>query len=124
MLPDKDKVPGGAPELTLVLLLEDLLLHLEWSTKHGYRLAKRLGLDYFLRYLSSQYKLVIFTLVKSIDADPIICKLNPFRLVMWPLFREATRFKNSKYIKVLKSIEGKDIPTKYTCCKAKLRKAF
>ncbi|KAF1364245.1 HAD-like protein [Lizonia empirigonia] len=101
LLPDKDKIPGGAPELTLVLSLEDLLLHSEWSTKHGYRLAKRPGLDYFLRYLSSQYELVIFTSVKSMDADPIIRKLDPFRLVMWPLFREATRFENGEYIKDL-----------------------
>lgn len=100
LLPDKDKIPGGAPELTLVLSLEDLLLHSEWSTKHGYRLAKRPGLDYFLRYLSSQYELVIFTSVKSMDADPIVRKLDPFRLVMWPLFREATRFENGEYIKV------------------------
>ena len=100
LLPDKDKIPGGAPELTLVLTLEDLLLHSEWSTKHGYRLAKRPGLDYFLRYLSSQYELVIFTSVKSMDADPIIRKLDPFRLVMWPLFREATRFEKGEYIKV------------------------
>lgn len=107
LLPDKDKIPGGAPELTLVLSLEDLLLHSEWSTKHGYRLAKRPGLDYFLRYLSSQYELVIFTSVKSMDADPIIRKLDPFRLVMWPLFREATRFENGEYIKVRYSF---DIP--------------
>jgi import inner membrane translocase subunit TIM50 len=100
LLPDKDKIPGGAPELTLVLSLEDLLLHSEWDTKHGYRLAKRPGLDYFLRYLSSQYELVIFTSVKSMDADPIIRKLDPFRLVMWPLFREATRFEKGEYIKV------------------------
>jgi import inner membrane translocase subunit TIM50 len=100
LLPDKEKIPGGAPELTLVLSLEDLLLHSEWTTKHGYRLAKRPGLDYFLRYLSSQYELVIFTSVKSMDADPIIRKLDPFRLVMWPLFREATRFEKGEYIKV------------------------
>jgi import inner membrane translocase subunit TIM50 len=104
LLPDKDKIPGGVPELTLVLSLEDLLLHSEWSTKHGYRLAKRPGLDYFLRYLSSQYELVIFTTVKNMDADPIIRKLDPFRLVMWPLFREATRFEKGEYIKVRHSL--------------------
>jgi import inner membrane translocase subunit TIM50 len=101
LLPDKDKIPGGVPELTLVLSLEDLLLHSEWSTQHGYRLAKRPGLDYFLRYLSAQYELVIFTTVKQMDADPIIRKLDPFRLVLWPLFREATRFENGEYIKDL-----------------------
>lgn len=108
LLPDKDKIPGGAPELTLVLSLEDLLLHSEWTTKHGYRLAKRPGLDYFLRYLNSQFELVIFTSVKSMDADPIIRKLDPFRLVMWPLFREATRFEKGEYIKVCSKLEKYD----------------
>ncbi|KAH8723825.1 hypothetical protein GQ44DRAFT_619544 [Phaeosphaeriaceae sp. PMI808] len=101
LLPDKDKIPGGAPELTLVLSMEDLLLHSEWSTKHGYRVAKRPGLDYFVRYLSSQYELVIFTSVRSMDADPIIRKLDPFRLIAWPLYREATRFEKGEYVKDL-----------------------
>ncbi|CAI6334789.1 unnamed protein product [Periconia digitata] len=97
LLPDMDP----APPLTLVLSLEDLLVHSEWSTKHGWRTAKRPGVDYFLRYLSQYYELVIFTSVKSMDADPIIRKLDPFALVMWPLFREATRFEKGEYIKDL-----------------------
>lgn len=85
---------------TLVLSLEDLMVHSEWTREHGWRSAKRPGVDYFLRYLSQYYELVIFTTVASINADPIIRKLDPYHVVMWPLFREATRFKNGKYIKV------------------------
>jgi import inner membrane translocase subunit TIM50 len=96
LLPDMDP----APPLTLVLSLEDLLVHSEWSTKHGWRTAKRPGVDYFLRYLSQYYELVIFTSVKSMDADPIIRKLDPFRVVMWPLYREATRYEKGEYVKV------------------------
>jgi import inner membrane translocase subunit TIM50 len=96
LLPDVDP----APPMTLVLSLEDLLVHSEWTTKHGWRTAKRPGVDYFLRYLSQYYELVIFTSVRSTDADPIIRKLDPFRIVMWPLFREATRYENGEYIKV------------------------
>lgn len=88
------------PPLTLVLSLEDLLVHSEWSKKHGWQIAKRPGVDYFLRYLSQYYELVIFTSVKSMDADPIIRKLDPYRIVMWPLFREATRYEGGDYIKV------------------------
>lgn len=88
------------PPLTLVLSLEDLLVHSEWTTKHGWRTAKRPGVDYFLRYLSQYYELVIFTSAKSMDADPIIRKLDPYRIVMWPLFREATRYEKGEYIKV------------------------
>lgn len=88
------------PPLTLVLSLEDLLVHSEWTTKHGWRTAKRPGVDYFLRYLSQYYELVIFTSAKSMDADPIIRKLDPYRIVMWPLFREATRYEGGDYVKV------------------------
>jgi import inner membrane translocase subunit TIM50 len=96
LLPDMDP----APPMTLVLSLEDLLVHSEWTTKTGWRTAKRPGVDYFLRYLSQYYELVIFTSVRSTDADPIIRKLDPFRIVMWPLFREATRYEKGEYIKV------------------------
>ncbi|KAF2013927.1 import inner membrane translocase subunit tim-50 mitochondrial precursor [Aaosphaeria arxii CBS 175.79] len=97
LLPDMDP----APPMTLVLSLEDLLVHSEWTTQHGWRMAKRPGVDYFLRYLSQYYELVIFTSVRSMDADPIIRKLDPFRIVMWPLFREATRYEKGEYIKDL-----------------------
>lgn len=96
LLPDMDP----APPMTLVLSLEDLLVHSEWSAQQGWRVAKRPGVDYFLRYLSQYYELVIFTSVRSMDADPIIRKLDPFRIVMWPLFREATRYEGGEYIKV------------------------
>ncbi|KAK7534594.1 TFIIF-interacting CTD phosphatase [Phyllosticta citricarpa] len=90
-----------APPYTLVLSLEDLLIHSEWSREHGWRFAKRPGVDYFLRYLCQYYELVIFTSLPSQAADPVIRKLDPFRIVMWPLFREATRYEKGEYIKDL-----------------------
>ena len=98
LLPNSD--PNFDPPYTLVLSLEDLLVHSEWSREHGWRMAKRPGVDYFLRYLSQYYELVVFTSVPSMVGDPIIRKLDPYRIVRWPLFREATRYKNGEYIKV------------------------
>ena len=63
-------------------------------------MAKRPGVDYFLRYLSQYYELVIWTSNQSMIAQPIIQKLDPYRVVMWPLFREATRYQNGEYVKV------------------------
>ncbi|KAL8865173.1 MAG: hypothetical protein Q9174_007032, partial [Haloplaca sp. 1 TL-2023] len=97
LLPDPD--PAWERPYTLVLSLEDLLVHSEWTREHGWRMAKRPGVDYFLRYLSQYYELVIFTSQPSMVGDPIIRKLDPYRVVMWPLFREATRYKNGEYIK-------------------------
>ena len=98
LLPNTD--PTWERPYTLVLSLEDLLIHSEWTREHGWRMAKRPGVDYFLRYLSQYYELVIFTSVPSMAGDPIIRKLDPYRIIMWPLFREATRYRNGEYIKV------------------------
>ena len=98
LLPNTD--PAWERPYTLVLSLEDLLVHSEWDREHGWRMAKRPGVDYFLRYLSQYYELVIFTSVPSMIAQPIISKLDPYHIVMWPLFREATRYKKGEYIKV------------------------
>ena len=98
LLPKSD--PAFDPPYTLVLSLEDLLVHSEWSREHGWRMAKRPGVDYFLRYLSQYYEIAVFTSVPSMIGDPIIRKLDPYRIIRWPLFREATRYKNGEYIKV------------------------
>lgn len=105
LLPDVD--PAWERPYTLVLSLEDLLVHAEWSRQHGWRTAKRPGVDYFLRYLSQYYELVVFTSVPSMLGGPIIQKLDPYKVIMWPLFREATRYsvKSGKYVKV-----------KFPCC--------
>lgn len=98
LLPNTD--PAWERPYTLVLSLEDLLVHSEWTREHGWRMAKRPGVDYFLRYLSQYYEIVIFTSLPSMTGDSIIRKLDPYRIVMWPLYREATRYSNGEYIKV------------------------
>lgn len=99
LLPD---VPESQrPPFTLVLSLEDLMIHTTWDTKHGYRTAKRPGIDYFVRYLSQYYELVLFTSAPRSMADPIVAKLDPYHFIMWPLGREATKYENGEYIKDL-----------------------
>ncbi|KAK2744614.1 mitochondrial inner membrane protein required for protein import [Myotisia sp. PD_48] len=99
LLPEED--PQFRQPYTLVLSLEDLLVHSEWSRDHGWRLAKRPGVDYFLRYLNQYYELVLFTTVPSMMADQVLRKLDPYRIIRWPLFREATRYEDGEYIKDL-----------------------
>ncbi|KAI2703899.1 hypothetical protein CBS147317_5192 [Penicillium roqueforti] len=99
LLPDEDA--EMRQPYTLVLSLEDLLVHSEWTREHGWRVAKRPGVDYFLRYLNQYYELVLFTSVPSMMADQVLRKLDPYRIIRWPLFREATRYKDGEYIKDL-----------------------
>jgi import inner membrane translocase subunit TIM50 len=98
LLPKHD--PNIQPPMCLVLSLEDLLIHQEWTRERGWRIAKRPGVDYFLRYLSQYYELVLFTTQPSTMADQVIRKLDPYRIIQWPLFREATLYKDGGYIKV------------------------
>ncbi|USW48973.1 Putative FCP1 domain, HAD superfamily, mitochondrial import inner membrane translocase subunit Tim50 [Septoria linicola] len=99
LLPD---VPESQrPPFTLVMSLEDLMIHTTWDTKHGYRTAKRPGIDYFVRYLSQYYELVLFTSAPRAMADPIVAKLDPYHFIMWPLGREATKYENGEYVKDL-----------------------
>lgn len=99
LLPD---VPESQrPPFTLVLSLEDLMIHTTWDTKHGYRTAKRPGIDYFIRYLSQYYELVLFTSVPRAMADPVVAKLDPYHFIMWPLGREATKYEKGEYVKDL-----------------------
>lgn len=98
LLPDMD-LNQRAP-YTLVLSLEDLLVSSKWDRNKGWQVAKRPGVDYFLRYLSQYYELVIFTSVPSMNGDLVIRKLDPFRVVSWPLFREATRYMDGEHVKV------------------------
>lgn len=86
---------------TLCISLEDMLVHSEWSREHGWRVAKRPGVDYFLRYLSQYYELVLFTSIPSAVALPVIQKLDPFQMIMFPLFREATKYKDGEFVKDL-----------------------
>ncbi|SZF01087.1 unnamed protein product [Blumeria hordei] len=99
LLPDVE--PMFERPYTLVLSLEDLLICSEWSRENGWRLAKRPGVDYFLRYLSQYFELVVFTSQPSQFAEPVIRKLDPYHIIMWPLFREATLYENGEYIKDL-----------------------
>jgi import inner membrane translocase subunit TIM50 len=96
LLPDMDP----APPYTLVLSLEDLMVHSEWTREHGWRTAKRPGVDYFLGYLSQYYELVLFTALPVSAADQIVRKLDPYHFMAFPLFREATRYEKGQYIKV------------------------
>lgn len=98
LLPDPD--PSFERPYTLCLSLDDMLIHSEWTREHGWRVAKRPGMDYFIRYLSQYYELVLFTTAPFGMAEPLVRKLDPFRFIMWPLYREATKYEDGEIVKV------------------------
>ncbi|KAI0800238.1 HAD-like domain-containing protein [Fomes fomentarius] len=82
-------------DYTLLVSVDDLLVTSTWDRKHGWRTAKRPGVDYFLAYLSQFYEIVIFTTQYHYTAMPIIDKLDPYQFyIIHRLFRDACRSEN------------------------------
>ncbi|KAG8204845.1 TIM50, partial [Candida africana] len=107
-------LPPPPPEqyrrpLTLVVTLDDFLIHSNWDTQHGWRTGKRPGLDYFLGYLSQYYEIVVFSSNLQIYSDKTVNKLDPYHAyISYALFREACRYKDGKLIKDL-SLLNRDL---------------
>lgn len=108
LLPDPLPPPHQKP-YTLVISLDDLLIHTQWDREHGWRTAKRPGVDYFLAYLSQFYEIVLFTSQPAYTAIPIVDKLDPHMIyILYKLFRDCTRYYNKTIVKDL-SYLGRDL---------------
>ena len=104
LLPDSPPEPYKRP-LTLVLTLEDLLIHSEWSQKNGWRTAKRPGVDYFLAYLSQYYEIVLFSSNYMMYSEKIVEKLDPLRAyISYQLYKEHCLYKDGAHIKDLSKL--------------------
>ncbi|TMW55667.1 hypothetical protein Poli38472_010549 [Pythium oligandrum] len=107
LLPDWPipQVPPDTPPVpVLVLDLEDTLVHSEWSRKHGWRHAKRPGVDEFLEALAQYYEIVVFSQNHMYMAEEILVKLDRKQNVLHLLARESTRYFNSAHVKDLSKL--------------------
>ncbi|QPG73452.1 hypothetical protein FOA43_000763 [Brettanomyces nanus] len=102
-----DLLPPPPPEpyrhpLTLVVELDDTLIHSNWDHTKGWRTAKRPGVDYFLGYLSQYYEIVVFSKSSMAFAEGPVGKLDPYHaFISYSLFREVCRSKDGKVVKDL-----------------------
>ena len=93
---------------TLVLDLDETLVHSSLNALNHYSfvlpvktlelqpifVAKRPGVELFLKTLANLYEIVIFTASVSDYANPLIDILDPFHFCTWRLFREHCVIKN------------------------------
>lgn len=86
---------------TLVLDLENTLVSSTWDRKHGWRHAKRPGVDKFLREMAQYYEIVLYS--PSIDgiAEPVVNALDKEGCIMHRLYRDATYYSNGVHVKDL-----------------------
>ncbi|CAM9023807.1 unnamed protein product [Wickerhamomyces anomalus] len=104
LLPDSPPEPYKRP-LTLVLTLEDLLIHSEWDSKNGWKTAKRPGVDYFLGYLSQYYEIVLFSSNYMMYSEKIVEKLDPLHAyISYQLYKEHCLYKDGAHIKDLSKL--------------------
>ncbi|KAJ1493529.1 NLI interacting factor-like phosphatase-domain-containing protein, partial [Baffinella frigidus] len=76
LLADPPELPPGMIQRTLVLSLEDTLIHTQWDRQRGHRTQKRPGLDAFLAHMSQFYEIIIFTSAMQTYAQPIAAQLQ------------------------------------------------
>ncbi|RHZ51273.1 hypothetical protein Glove_481g20 [Diversispora epigaea] len=103
LLPDKNSLPNYSP-YTLVINLDQTLIYSTWDREHGWRTAKRPGVDYFLFVASNLFEVVIFTSQPSYVAEQILMKLDPLAMVPLRLYRESTRYVEGKIVKDLSKL--------------------
>lgn len=98
---DMPDVPKEFQPMTLVIDLENTLVHSTWDRKHGWRTAKRPGAVKFLRELAQYYEIVLFTPSQNSVALPIIeaLQIESGGAIMHSKFREACHYRNGIYVK-------------------------
>lgn len=90
LLPDLP--PGARHVRTLVLDLDDVLIHSSWTRRTGWRTFKRPGVDDFLKGAAQFYELVVYTSQLPTYADPILDRLDPHRCIQYRLYRDSTQY--------------------------------
>lgn len=108
---------------TLVLDLDETLVHSSFvkipnysfiipveieGHIHSIYVAKRPGVDVFLRSVSRRYEIVVFTASLAKYADPLLDALDPQGFCAWRLFRESCVLWNGQFVKDLSKL-GRDL---------------
>jgi len=108
LLPDWGMMPNVPknmePPHTLVLDLENTLVNSTWDRKHGWRFAKRPGVDKFLSEMAQYYEIVIYSPSHEGVAEPVITLLDPKGFIMHRLYRDACFYDKGIYMKDLSSL--------------------
>lgn len=102
LLPD---LPPQARHIkTLVLDLDGILIHSDWSRGRGWRTFKRPGADDFIKDLAQYYELVVYTSQLPTYADPILDRLDPQRMIQYRLYRDSTQYVDGRHVRDLSKL--------------------
>lgn len=98
-------LPQGASYVrTLVLDLDDLLVHSDWTRGRGWRTFKRPGAEDFLKQMAQLYEIVLYTHALPTYADPILDRLDPSRFIVYRLYRDSTLYQQGHHVRELSKL--------------------
>ncbi|KAK9450537.1 HAD-like domain-containing protein [Limtongia smithiae] len=104
--PPKDEAGRPSPpRMTLLVGVEDVLVHSEWTRQDGWKTYMRPGWNYFLTYLAQYYEIVLFSTEYMSIAERMIMKMDPYHAFMsFAMFRESTSYIDGKIVKDIGNI--------------------
>lgn len=102
LLPDLH--PAERHVFTLVLDLQETLIHYDWTREKGWQTFKRPGVDAFLEHLAQFYEIVIYSDEQSMFVDPVVERLDPKHCIRYRLSKGATKYQNGKHYRDLSKL--------------------
>ncbi|XP_014502809.1 mitochondrial import inner membrane translocase subunit TIM50 [Vigna radiata var. radiata] len=99
-----DLLPQEQHVFTLVLDLNETLIHYIWTRDTGWQTFKRPGVDAFLEHLAQFYEIVVYTDEQNMFVDPVIERLDTKHCIRYRLSRPATKYQDGKHFRDLSKL--------------------
>ncbi|CAD7695095.1 unnamed protein product [Ostreobium quekettii] len=93
----------GGHEKTLVLDLDELLIHSDWTRQRGWKVFKRHGAEDFFKAMAPYYEIVVYSHQHHTYVDPIMDQLDPHHIAL-RLYRADTRYEDGKHVRDLSKL--------------------
>ncbi|KNC49640.1 uncharacterized protein AMSG_05687 [Thecamonas trahens ATCC 50062] len=91
LLPDPLPPPFYKP-YTLIVGLDEVLIHTKYDARTGFQTLKRPGMDAFLREVSSLYEVVVWSVKSFIVSGPVLSSIDPFeKMFAYKLYRPSCK---------------------------------
>ncbi|KAJ7960919.1 Mitochondrial import inner membrane translocase subunit TIM50 [Quillaja saponaria] len=99
-----DLLPQERHVFTLVLDLNETLIHYAWTRDTSWQTFKRPGVDAFLEHLAQFYEIIVYTDEQNMFVDPVIDRLDTKHCIRYRLSRPATKYQNGKHYRDLSKL--------------------
>eukprot|EP00055_Hartaetosiga_balthica_P010431 m.44412 g.44412 ORF g.44412 m.44412 type:complete len:303 (+) comp7168_c0_seq1:89-997(+) len=102
LLPPQKHPSQLSSDYTIVLDVEETLIHSQWTAKHGWRTVKRPGVDRLLQTcFQLGFEIVLFSEKEVMDSMMLMEKLDKYHIAEFKLFKGHMRFHNGELVKDL-----------------------